>query len=165
MTAHVSVLRAHYRAVRTRLWKPEHRAPVLTLVRAKPVFRYLTPIGPLKATGRDVLWLATMGPQVGRAIIRDVCLKHNVSVNDVMSPRRGKAIVLARKEACWRLRHETTWSLPRIGEFMGGKDHTTVLHAVRSYEELLKGRNNGDKAQANDGPVCGGGSDLDAGRA
>jgi chromosomal replication initiator protein len=34
-----------------------------------------------------------------------------------------------------RIREATKWSLPRIGQFFGGRDHTTVLHSLRRMED------------------------------
>ncbi len=48
---------------------------------------------------------------------------------------RSKHIVAARQEAMYRVRKERTdMSLPMIGRVFGGKDHTTILHAVRKIE-------------------------------
>ena len=33
----------------------------------------------------------------------------------------------------------TTWGTPRIGKFFGGRDHTSVIHAIRKYEAFLRG--------------------------
>jgi chromosomal replication initiation ATPase DnaA len=72
-------------------------------------------------------------------IIRDVCVKHGVSYPEIIGPRRGRPIIAARHEAMYRLSKETTLSLPAIGRRMGGKDHTTVIHAIRKFEALLRG--------------------------
>ena len=72
-------------------------------------------------------------PQRVRRIVMEVCEKHNVSPTEICSEHRSQRIVVARMEACYRLRKETTWSLPRIGKFLGGRDHTTILHGVRKH--------------------------------
>jgi len=69
-----------------------------------------------------------------RIIVDQVAAKHNTTVNDIRSARRGHEIVVARHECFYRLRHETTMSLPQIGRMMGNKDHTTVLHGIHKHE-------------------------------
>lgn len=73
----------------------------------------------------------------GNRIIGEVALKHNVTVLELKSPRREKRITLARHEACYRLKNETSLSLPQIGKLLGGRDHTTVLHAARKIERMI----------------------------
>ena len=50
--------------------------------------------------------------------------------------RRNRAIARPRQAAMWLAKQLTTRSLPDIGRRFGGRDHTTVLHAVRRIEEL-----------------------------
>lgn len=71
--------------------------------------------------------------QRAKKILLETCEKHMISPQEIMSDRRTRRAVLARQEAMYRLRMETTWSLPRIGKFLGGKDHTTVLHGYRAH--------------------------------
>lgn len=70
-----------------------------------------------------------------RCILRETTRKHNVSIEDICSKRRSYSIVLARHEACYRLRDETTLSYPQIGTVLGDRDHTTVMHGVRKHAE------------------------------
>ena len=76
-------------------------------------------------------------PRTAREIARAVAVKHKIGFNELISGRRSRYIVLARQEAYWRCRNETTLSLPQIGRFLGGKDHTTVLHGIRPSEKRL----------------------------
>ncbi|MGH6955499.1 MAG: helix-turn-helix domain-containing protein, partial [Caulobacteraceae bacterium] len=55
---------------------------------------------------------------------------------DLISERRNRAIARPRQAAMWLAKHLTTRSLPDIGRRFGGRDHTTVLHAVRRIETL-----------------------------
>lgn len=75
-----------------------------------------------------------------RVIVREVCEKHDVLLVDLMSIRRPVKVVRARHEAMYRMRHETNLTLPQIGQRLGGRDHTTVLHGVRKHEAGLAGR-------------------------
>jgi chromosomal replication initiator protein len=55
---------------------------------------------------------------------------------DLLSERRARAIARPRQVAMWLAKQITTRSLPDIGRRFGGRDHTTVLHAVRRIESL-----------------------------
>lgn len=55
---------------------------------------------------------------------------------DLISERRNRAIARPRQAAMWLAKQMTTRSLPDIGRRFGGRDHTTVLHAVRRIEAL-----------------------------
>ena len=55
---------------------------------------------------------------------------------DLISERRARAIARPRQVAMWLAKQITTRSLPDIGRRFGGRDHTTVLHAVRRIESL-----------------------------
>jgi len=58
---------------------------------------------------------------------------------DLISERRTRAVARPRQAAMWLAKQLTTRSLPDIGRRFGGRDHTTVLHAVRRIEELKVG--------------------------
>jgi chromosomal replication initiator protein len=55
---------------------------------------------------------------------------------DLISERRARAVARPRQVAMWLAKQITTRSLPDIGRRFGGRDHTTVLHAVRRIESL-----------------------------
>ncbi len=55
---------------------------------------------------------------------------------DLISERRNRAIARPRQCAMWLAKQLTTRSLPDIGRRFGGRDHTTVLHAIRRIEAL-----------------------------
>lgn len=69
-------------------------------------------------------------------IIRACCHYFKISKGDMISPRRTAAPVLARQIAMYLCRNLTIRSLPEIGRRFGGRDHTTVLHAVRKIERI-----------------------------
>lgn len=73
---------------------------------------------------------------VWRLIAEEVCIKHGVNMNDLISHRREANIVKARYEAFWRCYRETSMSLPQIGHRFD-RDHTTVLHGLRKYRKML----------------------------
>jgi hypothetical protein len=69
-------------------------------------------------------------------IQRAVCRRYGVSRADMLSARRTATIVLPRQIAMYLAKTITLRSLPEIGRRFGGRDHTTVLHAVRKIEAL-----------------------------
>lgn len=72
--------------------------------------------------------------------IQRVVSKHyNVSKQDLLSSRRTRSIVWPRQIAMYLAKSLTLRSLPEIGRRFGGRDHTTVLHAVRKVEEMIGG--------------------------
>jgi chromosomal replication initiator protein len=72
-------------------------------------------------------------------IQRIVARHFNVSKADLLSSRRTRTIVRPRQIAMYLAKMLTPRSLPEIGRRFGGRDHTTVLHAVRKIEELIEG--------------------------
>lgn len=58
--------------------------------------------------------------------------------NDVCSARRSKDFVHDRHVIMWLARKHTNYSLPRIGDYMGGRDHSTVLHGIRKVDGNLE---------------------------
>lgn len=70
-------------------------------------------------------------------IKRAVCERYGVSLNDLVSHRVAKAITLPRHIAMYLCKELTEWSLPAVGRAFEGRDHTTVLYAVRKIERLL----------------------------
>ncbi len=72
-------------------------------------------------------------------IQRIVARHYNVSKADLLSSRRTRTIVRPRQIAMYLAKMLTPRSLPEIGRRFGGRDHTTVLHAVRKIEELISG--------------------------
>jgi chromosomal replication initiator protein len=56
---------------------------------------------------------------------------------DLLSERRTRAIARPRQAAMYLAKTLTTRSYPDIGRRFGGRDHTTVLHAVRTIERLM----------------------------
>ena len=69
-------------------------------------------------------------------IQRIVARHYNVSKNELLSNRRTRTIVKPRQIAMYLSKVMTPRSLPEIGRRFGGRDHTTVLHAVRKIEDL-----------------------------
>lgn len=70
--------------------------------------------------------------------IQRMVAKHfNISKSDMVSQRRTRAIVRPRQIAMYLCKTMTPRSLPEIGKRFGGRDHTTVIHAVQKVEQLM----------------------------
>ncbi|MCF6369366.1 chromosomal replication initiator protein DnaA [Rhizobium halophilum] len=72
-------------------------------------------------------------------IQRIVARHYNVSRQELVSNRRTRVVVKPRQIAMYLAKTLTPRSFPEIGRRFGGRDHTTVLHAVRKIEDLIGG--------------------------
>lgn len=62
-----------------------------------------------------------------------------IRLSDMSSARRSRTVARPRQIAMYLSKQLTSRSLPEIGRAFGGRDHTTVIHAVRKVEELMAG--------------------------
>ncbi len=69
-------------------------------------------------------------------IQKRVAEHYNIRVADMSSARRARTVARPRQVAMYLSKQLTQRSLPEIGRKFGGRDHTTVMHAVRKVEEL-----------------------------
>ena len=60
-----------------------------------------------------------------------------ISTNEMLSPRRSRYLVRPRQIAMFLTKKYTTKSLPDIGRNFSNRDHTTVIHAVKTIEKLM----------------------------
>ncbi|MCP4837665.1 MAG: chromosomal replication initiator protein DnaA [Phycisphaera sp.] len=67
-----------------------------------------------------------------QAIIDSVTRYYDVKLTDLLSKRRHKSITVPRQVCMWLARRHTRFSLEEIGGYFGGRDHTTVMHAIRA---------------------------------
>ena len=70
-------------------------------------------------------------------IQRHVSAHYNIRTNDMFSNRRAAAIARPRQIAMYLAKDLTSLSYPAIGRSFGGRDHTTVMHAVKKIEQLI----------------------------
>ncbi|MEK7800822.1 MAG: helix-turn-helix domain-containing protein, partial [Pseudomonadota bacterium] len=70
-------------------------------------------------------------------IQRQVAEHFGVRLADMHSARRARAVARPRQVAMYLAKQLTARSLPEIGRKFGGRDHTTVMHAVKKVEELI----------------------------
>lgn len=71
-------------------------------------------------------------------IQRKVAEHYNLRLSDMHSARRARNVARPRQVAMYLAKILTARSLPEIGRKFGGRDHTTVMHAVRKVEELIE---------------------------
>jgi chromosomal replication initiator protein len=83
---------------------------------------------------KDILDEKTNKIITARIIQENVATHFNIRLDDFKSKRRTKNISYPRQIAMYLCRDMTELSLPKIGEAFGGRDHTTVLHAVSKIE-------------------------------
>lgn len=70
-------------------------------------------------------------------IMRAVAAEYRVSVMDIVSARRNRKLIFPRHISMLLARRLTHLSMPQIGRHLGNRDHTTILHGVRSIEQKL----------------------------
>ena len=71
-------------------------------------------------------------------ILDAVTKYYGVKVSDLQGKRRHKSIAFPRQVCMYLARRHTRYSLEEVGGYFGGRDHTTVLHAVRAVDEDVK---------------------------
>ena len=81
-----------------------------------------------------------------QTIIDAVTRYYDIKLTDLLSKRRHKSIALPRQVCMWLARRHTRYSLEEIGGYFGGRDHTTVMHAVRQ----INSKREHDPTLAND---------------
>jgi chromosomal replication initiator protein len=72
------------------------------------------------------------------AILDAVAQEFNITISELKGPRRTRRISVPRQMAMYLLRDLSQLSFPQIGEFLGGRDHTTVMHGTSKVEKNLQ---------------------------
>ncbi len=99
--------------------KPAPPAPLVDTIIAKYLY-VSTPQGPV-------------GMAETKQLVAAIAKRHGVTFADIMGPCRRAKIVAARFEAIVAVAQvRYAWSLPQLGRFFGDRDHTTILHAMRT---------------------------------
>jgi chromosomal replication initiation ATPase DnaA len=106
--------------------------------------------GSIPGFGAPLKTVATYAGLTGkdyfRAVLADVAALHGVDPDDIIGPSRLREIVHARQDVAWKVLKaqtdslETRYSLSQIGTWLGGRDHTTILHAIRAHEKRMGGQ-------------------------
>jgi len=72
-----------------------------------------------------------------RHIIERTAKHFNISIEDILGPKRDRDIVVPRQIAMYMLRSELHLSFPKIAHELGRKDHTTAIHSIEKIEKEL----------------------------
>lgn len=86
---------------------------------------------------RDVVKLQSAAPLTADGIITTVAQYYDIPVSDLTGSSRRQPLARQRQIAMYICREHTGLSLPKIGAAFGGRDHTTVMHAVDKIRGLL----------------------------
>jgi chromosomal replication initiator protein len=71
-------------------------------------------------------------------VMSQVAGAFGVSVENLIGPDRRQEVVLPRQIVMYLLREEANYSLPKIGQAVGGRDHTTVMYACQKVTDMLE---------------------------
>ena len=72
-------------------------------------------------------------------LIQNLVASHfNLNIQELLSPRRSRSLARPRQIAMYLAKQHTTNSLPDIGRKFSNRDHTTVIHAVKKIDDLIK---------------------------
>src|SRR5438874_917471 len=71
-------------------------------------------------------------------IVNEVCREYRLSRDEIASPRRTARVAVPRQVAMYLCRHHTDAPLATIGADLGGRDHSTVAHALKAIERRLQ---------------------------
>ena len=86
-----------------------------------------------QAIGETTSSTQSANPSI-QEIIDAITGYYDVKLTDLLSKRRHKSIALPRQIGMWLARKHTRFSLEEIGSYFGGRDHTTVMHAIRMID-------------------------------
>ena len=109
--------------IRLSAWSSHYRQPPTVEV-AREVLSYILGDGGARAI-------------TPAEIIDAVVQRYSISHSDIIGKRRYRDLVQARQIAMYLCRELTNLSYPNIANLFGGRDHTTVIHAVRKVEQLM----------------------------
>jgi chromosomal replication initiator protein len=87
---------------------------------------------------RDIVHLQSSAPLTADGIISTVAQYYEIRRSDLTGPSRRQPLARQRQIAMYVCREHTDLSLPRIGRAFGGRDHTTVIHAVEKIKGLIQ---------------------------
>jgi len=71
-------------------------------------------------------------------ILRTIAQEYGLSLEELLSQSRSQRVAFPRQVAMYMLREEAELSLPKIGEMLGGRDHTTVMYGHDKITDLLE---------------------------
>jgi chromosomal replication initiator protein len=80
---------------------------------------------------------ATENRPDARVILDRVCEYYQLPIKLIKGEKRDKPIAMPRQIVMYLLKKKTRMTLDEIGDYLGGRDHTTILHGVAKIEELV----------------------------
>ena len=84
-------------------------------------------------------FISSNNKSINVEFIQNLVASHfNLNIQELLSPRRSRSLARPRQIAMYLAKQHTTNSLPDIGRKFSNRDHTTVIHAVKKIEELIK---------------------------
>jgi len=86
----------------------------------------------------DVIGMDADVPPTAEGIIDITCNYYGLTAGELTGPSRKQPLARSRQIAMYLCREHTDLSLPKIGNAFGGRDHTTVLHAVEKIKGLMQ---------------------------
>lgn len=97
-------------------------------------------LSPNLAIASSVLGSSSTRPKhiSARQIIEKTAKYYQITVDEIMGPKRDKDIVVPRQVAMYMLRSELHLSFPKIARELGRKDHTTAIHSIDKIEKESK---------------------------
>jgi len=87
-----------------------------------------------QALGQSIIREAKFKPINLNQILKHVCAYYSVKSVDLKGPKRNKELVIPRQMLMYLIKDLTQTPLMSIGEFLGGRDHTTIMHGVSKVE-------------------------------
>lgn len=144
-------LHARHKEIHARLMSPKRQYPA-TVLPTPPARLPAAPVPPPVAPTplRVERLRSETGPEAARTsiplpspltthrILIEVAAFSGVSIGDIISSERRQPVIRLRQIACYLAKTLTTGSFPQIGRRIGGRNHSTVLHAFRKITRLLR---------------------------
>lgn len=87
--------------------------------------------------GRRPIFVADSPGEQATRIMEVVSKHYDISIGTMISKSRIRKYVVARQVCCVLIYKTTTMCLADIGKLLGGRDHTTAIHARKTIEDLL----------------------------
>ncbi len=87
---------------------------------------------------QDLVPTAAVRPVTPSDILLTTAASFGFSTDEVCGPSRRAPLVRARQVGMYLVREHTDLSLPKIGNLFGGRDHTTVMHAIEKVKGLMR---------------------------
>ncbi len=135
----------NYKRIRAQFFAPAPARVVIALPPPiKPIWDagrtiYAEPIGPESL----IIYPRPIGPphimnstKRARFIIKNFATFNNLTVEELLAHRRAPKVVKIRHEAVALVAKSTMLSLPEMGRLFGGRDHTSILYAIRKMARL-----------------------------